>query len=67
MHETAPSVFLIARPSLELEGMRGYLRDVGGEPWLERRLAEPGDPNAGDGFFSKAAKKVITLQTQASF
>src|SRR5438445_6858777 len=28
--------------------MRGYLRDVGGEPWLERRLAEPGDPNAGE-------------------
>ncbi len=40
MHETVPSVFLIARPSINLDGMRGYLRDVGGESWLERRLGE---------------------------
>jgi thymidylate synthase (FAD) len=40
MHETAPSVFLIARPSIDVEGMRGYLKDVGGESWLERRLGE---------------------------
>jgi thymidylate synthase (FAD) len=49
VHETQPAVFLIARPSLEVEGMRGYLRDVGGESWLERRLEEPGgSPNAGE-------------------
>ncbi len=42
MHETNPSVFLIARPSIDLEGMRGYLRDVGGESWLEGRLEEVG-------------------------
>ena len=49
MHETAPTVFLIARPSLELEGMRGYLRDVGGESWLTRRLQEAqASPNAGE-------------------
>jgi thymidylate synthase (FAD) len=40
MHETTPSVFLIARPSIDLEGMRAYLQDVGGESWLERRQAE---------------------------
>jgi thymidylate synthase (FAD) len=40
MHETAPTVFLIARPSIDVEGMRGYLKDVGGEAWLERRLGE---------------------------
>jgi thymidylate synthase (FAD) len=40
MHETTPSVFLIARPAIDLEGMRAYLRDVGGESWLERRLEE---------------------------
>ncbi len=40
MHETTPSVFLIARPSIDLEGMGTYLRDVGGESWLERRLEE---------------------------
>src|SRR5690242_2862742 len=47
MHETVPSVFLIARPSLDLDGLRGYLADVGGESWLERRLEESEDaPNA---------------------
>ena len=48
MHETTPSVFLIARPSIDLEGMRGYLRDVGGESWLERRLGEAAE-GAGAG------------------
>jgi thymidylate synthase (FAD) len=45
MHSTSPTVFLLARPSIDVEGMRGYLRDVGGESWLERRLGEA----AGDG------------------
>ncbi|HEY2768490.1 MAG TPA: FAD-dependent thymidylate synthase [Solirubrobacteraceae bacterium] len=40
MHETTPSVFLIARPSINVEGMRAYLRDVGGESWLDERLLE---------------------------
>jgi thymidylate synthase ThyX len=40
MHETIPAVFLIARPSIDVEGMRGYLQDVGGEAWLDRRLGE---------------------------
>jgi thymidylate synthase ThyX len=40
VHETSPTVFLIARPSIDVEGMRGYLTDVGGESWLERRLGE---------------------------
>jgi thymidylate synthase (FAD) len=49
MHETTPKVFLIARPSIDVEGMRGYLRDVGGESWLERRLDESGGaPNGGE-------------------
>jgi thymidylate synthase (FAD) len=49
MHETTPQVFLIARPSLDLDGMRGYLESVGGEDWLERRLAETdGRPNPGE-------------------
>ncbi len=48
MHETTPTVFLIARPSIDFEGMRAYLEDVGGESWLERRLAEAGDaPGSG--------------------
>jgi thymidylate synthase (FAD) len=40
MRETTPSVFLIARPSIDVDGMRGYLEDVGGVSWLERRLEE---------------------------
>jgi len=49
LHETAPTVFLIARPSLNVEGLRGYLQDVGGGSWLERRLEEGGgDANAGE-------------------
>src|ERR1700719_1505649 len=49
MHETSPSVFLIARPSLDLDGMRAYLEDVGGQSWLQRSLDETGgEPNAGE-------------------
>jgi thymidylate synthase (FAD) len=49
MRETVPSVFLIARPSVDVDGMRGYLEDVGGAAWLERRLAETdGAPNPGE-------------------
>jgi thymidylate synthase (FAD) len=49
MHETTPQVFLIARPSIDVEGMRGYLQDVGGESWLERRLGEvDGELNGGE-------------------
>src|SRR6202167_1670187 len=49
MHETTPKVFLIARPSIDLDGMRAYLTDVGGESWLQRRLEEAdGAPNGGE-------------------
>jgi thymidylate synthase (FAD) len=48
MHETKPAVFLIARPSIDLEGMRAYLADVGGESWLDLREGEPEGPSAGE-------------------
>jgi thymidylate synthase (FAD) len=49
MHETTPHVYLIARPSVDVEGMRAYLADVGGESWLQRRLDESaGAPNGGE-------------------
>jgi thymidylate synthase (FAD) len=49
VHETTPSVHLIARPSIDLDGMRAYLEDVGGASWLERRVAEEdGNPNPGE-------------------
>jgi thymidylate synthase (FAD) len=39
-------VFLIARPSIDIDGMRGYLRDVGGESWLQMRLDAAGAASA---------------------
>ncbi|MCA1709831.1 MAG: FAD-dependent thymidylate synthase, partial [Actinobacteria bacterium] len=49
MRETEPSVYLVARPSVNVEGMRQYLEDVGGAAWLDRRLEEgQGSPNAGE-------------------
>ena len=48
MRETSPSVFLIARPSIDVTAMRAYLEDVGGESWLDMRLAEPDEPNQGE-------------------
>jgi thymidylate synthase (FAD) len=43
MRETVPSVFLLARPSVDLDAVRSYLEDVGGGSWLERRLDEGAD------------------------
>jgi thymidylate synthase (FAD) len=37
VHETTPQVFLVARPSVNVEGMRAYLESVGGVSWLEMR------------------------------
>lgn len=44
---TVPSVFLISRPSVDLDAVRAYLREVGGESWLERRLADTEEPPNG--------------------
>jgi thymidylate synthase (FAD) len=49
MRETKPKVHLVARPSLDLEGIGRYLEDVGGASWLERRLEEAeGSPNPAE-------------------
>jgi thymidylate synthase (FAD) len=40
MHETTPRVFLIARPAVDLDGMRAYLESVGGTVWLDGRCAQ---------------------------
>jgi thymidylate synthase (FAD) len=49
MRETSPSVHLVARPSLDLGGMRAYLEAAGGAGWLDRRLQESGgEPNPGE-------------------
>ena len=46
--ETQPSVFLIARPSVDFEGARAYLESVGGESWLNLRQGEEGEINQGE-------------------
>ncbi|MHB1858893.1 MAG: FAD-dependent thymidylate synthase [Solirubrobacteraceae bacterium] len=48
MHETSPSIHLIARPSVDLDALLGYLSEVGGQSWLERRLGEGEPPNAAE-------------------
>jgi thymidylate synthase (FAD) len=48
MHETTPQVFLIARPSIDVAGMRAYLEAVGGESWLDLREGEQEGPTAGE-------------------
>ena len=49
LNETTPQVFLIARPAVDVGGMREYLESVGGESWLDRRLGETSDrPNSGE-------------------
>jgi thymidylate synthase (FAD) len=47
IRETSPAVFLIARPSVDLDAMRAYLERVGGTSWLDNRIAEaaPDGPN----------------------
>jgi thymidylate synthase ThyX len=44
LRETRPEVFLIARPSVDVEGMRRYLESVGGESWLELRTGDGAGP-----------------------
>ena len=36
MKSVQPEVFLVARPEIDYVAMAGYLREVGGESWLER-------------------------------
>ena len=48
MQETQPSVFLIARPSVDVEGARGYLKSVGGESWLAMREGDEDGINDGE-------------------
>jgi thymidylate synthase (FAD) len=48
MRETTPRVFLIARPSVDIESMRAYLEDVGGASWLELRTPDGEEPNDGE-------------------
>ena len=49
MHETTPSVFLLARPTVDLEGMGAYLRASHDSPPTARRLDEGEQPpNAGE-------------------
>jgi thymidylate synthase (FAD) len=48
MSETTPSVYLVARPTVDLDAIRAYLDEVGGGSWLDRRLSETDAPNPGE-------------------
>lgn len=70
MHETSPSVFLIARPSIDLEGMRGYLQAVGGESWLAGRLDASDDDDtavAAAGSTTPAAELLVEFAGRACY
>jgi thymidylate synthase (FAD) len=48
MRETSPRVHLLARPSVDLDGLRAYLEDVGGASWLDRRTDPAETVNPGE-------------------
>lgn len=48
MRETRPEVFLLSRPSINWDGVVGYLKAVGGEAWLDR-VRPGGEPAGPDG------------------
>lgn len=48
MHETVPTIHVIARPSIDLDGVRRYLEEVGGRSWLDRRLGEGAATGSGE-------------------
>ena len=48
MRSVEPQVFVIARPSLDYESVAAYLREVGGEAWLEKLDRGELDEEAND-------------------
>jgi thymidylate synthase (FAD) len=62
MRETSPKVFLLARPTVDVAGMRAYLDDVGGTSWLDRRIAE-----GGGGAPSSAAELLVEFAGRACY
>ena len=36
MRSVQPEVFLVAQPAIDYDQLAAYLREVGGEQWLER-------------------------------
>jgi thymidylate synthase (FAD) len=46
MRQTTPSVYLVARPSIDVEAMRAYLEQVDGASWLARREDDSDGCNA---------------------
>ncbi len=36
MRSVEPEVFLVAQPAIDYDQLAAYLREVGGEQWLER-------------------------------
>jgi len=54
MKSVQPEVFLVARPGIDYDALASYLREVGGEGWLER--LDRGDRAAPEYIAEYAAK-----------
>jgi thymidylate synthase (FAD) len=48
MKSVEPEVFLVARPEVDYQGVAAYLREVGGERWLERLDRDQLDAGSND-------------------
>jgi thymidylate synthase (FAD) len=64
---TTPTVHLIARPSIDLDGMRAYLREVGGESWLRMRLEEGAGDQGGDGTGVNPGELIVEFGGRACY
>jgi thymidylate synthase (FAD) len=67
VHPTTPTVHLIARPSIDLDGMRAYLREVGGESWLRMRLEEGAGDQEGDGAGVNPGELIVEFGGRACY
>src|SRR5215831_81928 len=47
VHETSPTIHVLARPAVDVDGMRRYLDDVGGAPWRAAGLGGGGVTRGG--------------------
>jgi thymidylate synthase (FAD) len=56
LKETTPQVELIARPSIDADALRRYLKTVGGDEWLDMRLSEGAEPNPGQTLIEAAGR-----------
>jgi thymidylate synthase (FAD) len=67
MHETTPSVFLVARPSIVVDGMSRYLKDVGGRSWLALRLGDGNEVPSQTGASAASGEMLVEFAGRACY